>query len=663
MALTAENVYATLNRTIQGVATGFKDAHMIDDTTMQVEFNDGTTVAVAFPRPKDGVSIVGAAWNESNHLILTLSDGTEVDSGKPELPGEGDAGVDEIYVNEILQPVVNGAVHLTIPSTQGFAMQDWVEGQLDNYLTVEQSKLLSTKEEVTTELKKYVTVEESGKFAEKTQLENYLTKTEADGLAEKMWVQTQLNSYVTKETADGFVTKTELEDYSTEEETQAWVTEQLAGYVTTVTGETFATKEYLTGQLEDYVTTEDAGKYAEQTWVTTQLEDYVTQEAAGGYAVKTEVTQQISDLSDQAQETYVKKETGKTLTSNDFTTELKEKLDALENYDDSELAGRVTANENAIETLNGSGVGSVTKTVADKIAEIVANAPDNLNTLKEISDWIIEHQGDVTEMNSKITSNTEATQTNAKAIEDNKTNIDKNTAAIEKNTSDIQENKTAISGNTSSISTNAAAIQENKTAITKNAKDIETIKAEQATQTWVGEQLEGYVQKEDGKGLSEKDFTTAYEAKLNSLENYNDTEIQGKVKANSTDIEELQTDVNSLKPSVSSLQEDMIQAKLDISGLQTETADIKSKLVTHTTVTATSGTVSVTRTAENQTIRIFGEGIQATITNKKYLGLNTANMEVSYNSENENEYELTVPAGTVLTLISTKPFTATAGGE
>lgn len=620
MALSAENVYATLNRTIQGVATGFKDAHMIDDTTMQVEFNDGTTVAVAFPRPKDGVSVVGATWNESNHLIIYLSDGTEIDAGKPELPGEGDAGVDEIYVNEILQPVVNGAVHLTIPSTQGFAMQDWVLSALEGY----------------------VTEEDSEKFAEKTQLGDYLTKEEAEGLAEKTWVQAQLNSYVTKETADGFVTKTELEDYSTEEETQTWVTGQLAGYVTTATGNTFATKEYLTEQLEDYVTTEDAGKYAEQTWVTTQLEDYVTHEAAGDYAVKTEVTQQISELSEKAEETYVKKEIGKTLTSNDFTAELKEKLDTLENYDDSELAGRVTENETAIETLNGSGVGSVTKTVADKIAEIVANAPGNLDTLEEISDWISEHQEGVTAMNSKITSNTEAAQNNAKAIEDNKTNIEKNTAAIEKNTSAIQENKTAIAGNTSSISTNAAAIQENKTAIAKNAKDIETIKAEQATQTWVGTQLEGYVQKEDGKGLSEKDFTTAYETKLNSLENYDDTEIQGKVTENSTAIEGLQETTG---------------------GLQADVEEINSKLVTHTTVTADSGTVTVTRTEENQTIRIFGDGIQATITNKKYLGLNTANMEVSYNSENENEYELTVQVGTVLTLISTQPFTATAGGE
>lgn len=54
------------------------------------------------------------------------------------------------------------------------------------------------------------------------------------------------------------------------------------------------------------------------------------------------------------------------------------------------LAGRVTANENAIATLNGSAdtEGSVAKTVADEIAKVVADAPKDFDTLKEIADWI-----------------------------------------------------------------------------------------------------------------------------------------------------------------------------------------------------------------------------------------------------------------------------------
>ena len=62
----------------------------------------------------------------------------------------------------------------------------------------------------------------------------------------------------------------------------------------------------------------------------------------------------------------VDKVSGKGLSTNDFTDELKTKLDNLENYDDTALGNRVTANENAITVLNGDTTvnGSVDKKVA-----------------------------------------------------------------------------------------------------------------------------------------------------------------------------------------------------------------------------------------------------------------------------------------------------------
>ena len=62
----------------------------------------------------------------------------------------------------------------------------------------------------------------------------------------------------------------------------------------------------------------------------------------------------------------VDKVSGKGLSTNDFTDELKTKLDNLENYDDTALGNRVTANENAITVLNGDTNvnGSVDKKVA-----------------------------------------------------------------------------------------------------------------------------------------------------------------------------------------------------------------------------------------------------------------------------------------------------------
>lgn len=74
-------------------------------------------------------------------------------------------------------------------------------------------------------------------------------------------------------------------------------------------------------------------------------------------------------------------------------------------YDDTALKGRISANETAIATLNGTGEGSVSKQVADAVASIVADAPEAYNTLKEISDWISSHASDAASMNSQINTN------------------------------------------------------------------------------------------------------------------------------------------------------------------------------------------------------------------------------------------------------------------
>lgn len=74
-------------------------------------------------------------------------------------------------------------------------------------------------------------------------------------------------------------------------------------------------------------------------------------------------------------------------------------------YDDTALKNRISANETAIATLNGTGDGSVSKQVADAVAQIVADAPEAYDTLKEISDWISSHASDASAMNSQINTN------------------------------------------------------------------------------------------------------------------------------------------------------------------------------------------------------------------------------------------------------------------
>ena len=67
----------------------------------------------------------------------------------------------------------------------------------------------------------------------------------------------------------------------------------------------------------------------------------------------------------------VDKVSGKQLSTEDYTSEEKTKLASLENYDDTALANRVTANEDAITTLNGDTTvnGSVDKKVATCLSD------------------------------------------------------------------------------------------------------------------------------------------------------------------------------------------------------------------------------------------------------------------------------------------------------
>ena len=67
----------------------------------------------------------------------------------------------------------------------------------------------------------------------------------------------------------------------------------------------------------------------------------------------------------------VDKVSGKGLSTNDYTTEEKTKLANLENYDDTALANRVSANEDAITVLNGDTTvnGSVDKKVATCLSD------------------------------------------------------------------------------------------------------------------------------------------------------------------------------------------------------------------------------------------------------------------------------------------------------
>lgn len=119
-------------------------------------------------------------------------------------------------------------------------------------------------------------------------------------------------------------------------------------------------------------TIQEAGKTGEQAYHMAYQEDLAHISEEIDEKVKAEADARIA-----ADELLVKKEEGKELSSNDFTDELKAKLEGIE-----EFANRIT---NVSQLVNDSKF-QTEEEVKAAIEGLIGSAPDVLNTLKEIAD-------------------------------------------------------------------------------------------------------------------------------------------------------------------------------------------------------------------------------------------------------------------------------------
>lgn len=119
----------------------------------------------------------------------------------------------------------------------------------------------------------------------------------------------------------------------------------------------------------------------------------------GADTVEGSVAKSVKDASDAINATIGTVDEGKTV------VQMIEDAKTESTYDDTAVKASIKANTDAIAVLNGDGVGSVSKQVADAVAAIVADAPEAYDTLKEISDWISNHADDASAMNSQIQAN------------------------------------------------------------------------------------------------------------------------------------------------------------------------------------------------------------------------------------------------------------------
>lgn len=85
---------------------------------------------------------------------------------------------------------------------------------------------------------------------------------------------------------------------------------------------------------------------------------------------------------------------------------------------------------NVDKLTSDSGEGSIKQAVADGISSIVAGAPESLDTLKEMSDWIQTHENDASAMNSRITKNTNDIATLSEDVADTAATVNANNVKI-----------------------------------------------------------------------------------------------------------------------------------------------------------------------------------------------------------------------------------------
>ena len=151
----------------------------------------------------------------------------------------------------------------------------------------------------------------------------------------------------------------------------------------------------------------------EKTGILAQASDYTDFKSSGTLNSARDYADNKSEEAQQSAQLYADSKAAEEADSafqsaKDYTDSEVQPLQTAvaENSEDiGDLTDRVVETKNAIDVLNGNGNGSVKKTVADGIAEIIADAPEDFDTLKKISEWIYEHPEDTAAMNAQIQQN------------------------------------------------------------------------------------------------------------------------------------------------------------------------------------------------------------------------------------------------------------------
>ena len=144
----------------------------------------------------------------------------------------------------------------------------------------------------------------------------------------------------------------------------------------------------------------------------------------------------------------------------------------------------------------------VTDAVSAGIAKVVAGAPESLDTLKEISDWISGHKDDASAMNSAIKANTKAIEGKVDKVDGKGLSTNDYTAEEKTKLAEIADgaNKTVVDSKLSSTSENPVQNKVVKAEIDAAVEYIEEEKADRSEITT--NSLDCTMQYAEGCGLT-----------------------------------------------------------------------------------------------------------------------------------------------------------------
>lgn len=185
------------------------------------------------------------------------------------------------------------------------------------------------------------------------------------------------------------------------------------------------------------------------------------------------------------------------------------------------LESDVESLQTAVDTLTGTGEGSVDKKVSDAVAAIVSGAPEAYDTLKEMSDWISSHSESAAAMNS--------------AIQQNAADILNKVDKVEGSRLMTEAEGTKLAGIETGAQVNAIdGVAEGELVISPEGKVLSIVAVAQTKVTGLADALAGKVDAEEGKGLSENDYTTAEKEKLAGIAAGADANVLEVIKINGT---------------------------------------------------------------------------------------------------------------------------------